>query len=74
MCGVVHTIQERNLSFVTFHLHMLAICNQRAAEAFPVAVVMCDLIVVWQLFQFIYNPCICSIKSSANAMSKCTNA
>ena len=74
MGGVIHAIQEGNLPLVAFHLHMFAIGNQRATEAFSVAVVMGELIVVWENFQLCNNPCIRSVQSSADVMSQCANA
>ena len=49
MSGVIHTVQEGNLLRVAFDLHILAIDYQRATEAFSVAVVVCNLIVVREL-------------------------
>lgn len=74
MCGVIHAVQERNLLLVAFHLHVLAIGNQRATEAFPVAVIMSNLVVVWESFQFCNNPSVRCTNANMCSVSKGTNA
>ena len=74
MCGVVHAIQERNLLLVAFHLHMFAIGHQRAAEAFPVAVVVSDLIVVWEHCEFFHYFPVRSTNAHMSSVRKCANA
>lgn len=74
MRGVIHTVQERNLLLVSFHLHILSIDSQRPTETFPVAIVMCYLIVVRKLVQLIYNPRIRPVEPFSNSLSKCADA
>ena len=59
--GVVHAIQKGNLFIVAFHLHMLSVRHQRAAEAFAIAIPSSEFIVVWKTLQFFHNVCVCSV-------------
>ena len=52
MGDVIHTVDEGNLLLVALHGDVLPIDDQRASEAFPVAVPGCDVIVVWKGCQF----------------------
>ena len=73
MCGVIHAIQERNLLLVVFHLHILSIDHQRATEAFSVAIVVGDLVVVGKLLEFFNDPSVCRTNTNMSSMSKGTN-
>ncbi len=46
MCEVIHPIDERNLLFVALYSDILPINDQRAAEAFGIAVPFGDIVVV----------------------------
>ena len=69
MGGVVHTVQERNLLFVTLYFHVFSINNQSATEAFTIAIVVGDLVVVWKRLQLFNNPSV--RRTNANTSSVC---
>lgn len=73
MCGVIHSVEEWNLLLVAFYLHILPIHDKCAAEAFPVAVPLCDLIVVRKNFQLFNNPSVRSANTSMTSVSKCAD-
>jgi hypothetical protein len=70
---VIHAIEEGNLLLVALHLHIFSINNQGTTEAFAVAIVMRDLVVVGKVLQLFYDPCIRSIESSTDTVCKCAN-
>ena len=73
MCSVINAIEKGNLLLVPLHLHELSVYHNLSSKAFPVAVVVCHIVVVRKSFQFFHDPAICGIKPLADMCSKCAD-
>lgn len=71
---VVHAIDERNLLRIALHCNVLPIDDQRAPEAFPVAVPGRDVVVMRKSFQFSYKLPVGASDASPFTMSKRADA
>lgn len=71
---VIDAVDERNLPIVAFHSYKLSIDDEKAAEAFGVAVRECDLIVVRKMLQLCDYPIVGSIRSFADPCSERSSA
>jgi len=74
MGGVIHAVEEGNLFGVPFHLHILTISYKRTAEAFAIAVVVGNLVVVGKLLKLFYDPPVCRTNTDVSSVSKSADA
>jgi len=70
---VINAVEERNLLLVPLHLHELPIHDKFSPEAFPVAVVPCDIVVVGESIEFFYDSGIRAIQALSDAFGKCAD-
>ena len=74
MRPVVDAVEERNLLLVTLHCNVLAVHNEGASEAFPIAVPGGDVVVVREPCQLCDDSRVRSIEAPADPRRKRTNA
>lgn len=67
MRDVIHAVDEGDLLIVAFHSDILSIHDERASEAFPVAVPGGDIVIMRQSIQFLLHPCVRRVQPSSDA-------